>query len=110
MTSGIVLDTPLVLAVPSKGRLQQNASDFFARAGLNVLQGRGARDYRGTLSGMDGVEIAFLSTSEIVAQLAAGALHMGDTGEDLIRESIPNADERVELLTPVGFGHANVVV
>src|SRR5205807_1783932 len=81
MTSGIVLDTPLVLAVPSKGRLQQNASDFFARAGLNVLQGRGARDYRGTLSGMDGVEIAFLSTSEIVAQLAAGALHMGVTGE-----------------------------
>ena len=38
----------LVLAVPSKGRLQENAAAFFARAGLDIVQGRGARDYRGS--------------------------------------------------------------
>jgi ATP phosphoribosyltransferase len=32
------------------------------------------------------------------------------TGEDLIREEIPQTDERVLLLTPLGFGPANVVV
>ena len=37
-----------VLAVPSKGRLQENATAFFGRAGLKLQQGRGARDYRGT--------------------------------------------------------------
>jgi ATP phosphoribosyltransferase len=98
----------LVLAVPSKGRLQENASAFFARAGLTVTQGRGARDYRGVLSGVDNVEVAFLSASEIVKNLASGAAHFGVTGEDLVREA--QAEGKVELLTGLGFGHANVVV
>ena len=101
---------PFVIAVPSKGRLQENTAKFFARAGLNVVQGRGARDYRGSLRELPGVEIAFLSASEIVQQLAAGKAHLGVTGEDLIRETIADADSRMELLTPLGFGHANVVV
>ncbi|MDJ1157894.1 ATP phosphoribosyltransferase [Chelatococcus sp. SYSU_G07232] len=103
-------EAPLVLAVPSKGRLQENAAAFFARAGLTFVQSRGARDYRGTLKGLAGVEVLFLSASEIAAQLASGAAHLGITGEDLIREDIPDADAAVELLTPLGFGHANVVV
>jgi ATP phosphoribosyltransferase len=98
----------LVLAVPSKGRLQENANAFFARAGLAVTTGRGARDYRGVLSGVDNVEVAFLSASEIVKNLASGAAHLGITGEDLVREA--KADRGVVLLTPLGFGHANVVV
>lgn len=102
--------SPLILAIPSKGRLQENAAAFFARAGLVFTQGRGARDYRGTLAGVPDVEVAFLSASEIVNQLASGAAHLGITGEDLVREQIADADAAVEMLTPLGFGHANVVV
>ncbi|MCI4679917.1 ATP phosphoribosyltransferase [Rhodoblastus acidophilus] len=98
----------LVLAVPSKGRLQENANAFFARAGLTVTTGRGARDYRGVLTGVENVEVAFLSASEIVKNLASGAAHLGVTGEDLVREA--EAQSKVALLTPLGFGHANVVV
>jgi ATP phosphoribosyltransferase len=101
---------PFVLAVPSKGRLQENAAAFFGRAGLTLVQGRGARDYRGTLAGIEGVEVAFVSAAEIVSQLAAGTAHMGVTGEDLVRETLPDADAKVVLLTPLGFGYANVVV
>lgn len=100
----------LVIAIPSKGRLQENTSRFFARAGLDVVQGRGARDYRGFLKQMPDVEIAFLSASDIVAQLASGNVHLGVTGEDLVRETVADADDRFELLTPLGFGNANVVV
>ena len=100
----------LVLCVPSKGRLQENAHAFFARAGLDVVQARGARDYRGRLAQVPGVEIAFLSASEIVTQLAAGTAHLGVTGEDLVRESVADADAKLALLTPLGFGYANVVV
>ncbi|HYF56532.1 MAG TPA: ATP phosphoribosyltransferase, partial [Salinarimonas sp.] len=85
-------------------------SAFFARAGLPLQQGRGVRDYRGTLAGLPGVEVLFLSASEIVAQLASGGAHLGVTGEDLVREAVPDAGVRVEMLTPLGFGHANVVV
>ncbi|GJE25678.1 ATP phosphoribosyltransferase [Methylobacterium organophilum] len=103
-------DSPLVLAVPSKGRLQENATAFFGRAGLKLAQSGGARDYRGKLVGVDNVEVRFLSASEIAAQLASGAAHLGVTGEDLIRETLPESAEAVELLTPLGFGQATVVV
>jgi ATP phosphoribosyltransferase len=102
--------SPLILAVPSKGRLQENVAAFFARAGLVFAQSRGVRDYRGSLSGVPDVEVLFLSASEIVTQLAAGTAHLGITGEDLVREQIADTDRAVELLTPLGFGHANVVV
>src|SRR6195952_615532 len=104
------MTTPFVLAVPSKGRLQENAEAFFTRAGLGPPRPRGARDYRGTINGLDNVEIAYLSASEIASQLARGAVHLGVTGEDLVRESIHDADSRVMLIESLGFGSANVVV
>jgi ATP phosphoribosyltransferase len=104
------MSAPLVLAVPAKGRLQENAEAFFARSGLQLIKPRGARDYRGAVAGLDGIEVAYLSASEITMQLAQGAVHMGVTGEDLIREQIVDADKRVVLIEGLGFGFANVVV
>jgi ATP phosphoribosyltransferase len=100
----------LILAVPSKGRLQQNVESFFARSGLDLVKPRGARDYRGAIAGFEGVEVAYLSAAEITTQLAQGAAHLGITGEDLVREMIPQADQRVVMVVPLGFGFANVVV
>ncbi|HEY5379434.1 MAG TPA: ATP phosphoribosyltransferase [Pseudolabrys sp.] len=104
------MSAPLVLAVPAKGRLQENAEAFFARSGLTLSKPRGARDYRGTIAGLDGVEVAYLSASEITSQLAVGAVHLGVTGEDLVREMIPDADGKVVLIEGLGFGFATVVV
>jgi len=104
------MSAPLVLAVPAKGRLQENAEAFFARSGLTLIKPRGARDYRGAIAGLDGVEVAYLSASEITAQLGQGAVHLGVTGEDLVREQMPDADARVVLIEGLGFGYANVVV
>jgi ATP phosphoribosyltransferase len=104
------MTSPFVLAVPSKGRLQENAEAFFTRAGLSLAKPRGARDYRGTIAGLDNVEIAYLSASEIASNLARGTVHLGITGEDLLRESIPDADSKVALIEGLGFGSANVVV
>src|SRR5215475_9868645 len=104
------MSAPLVLAVPSKGRLQENAEGFFARAGLTLSKPGGARDYRGTIPGLANVEIAYLSASEIASQLARGMVHLGVTGEDLVRENITDADKRVLLIEGLGFGYANVVV
>ena len=104
------MSAPLVIAVPSKGRLQDNAEAFFARAGLDLVKPRGARDYRGAIAGLDHVEVAYLSAAEITAALGQGAVHLGITGEDLLREMIPQTDARVVPLEGLGFGFANVVV
>jgi ATP phosphoribosyltransferase len=102
--------TTLVIAVPAKGRLQENADAFFAQAGLKLVKPRGVRDYRGTVENLGGVEVAYLSASEITQQLAQGAVHFGITGEDLVREMIGDADSKVVLLEGLNFGFANVVV
>jgi ATP phosphoribosyltransferase len=104
------MSSPFVVAVPAKGRLQQNAETFFARAGLELIKPRGARDYRGAIADLPGVEVAYLSAAEIVDLLAQGAVHFGLTGEDLVREKIPDADQRVVFIAGLGFGHANVAV
>jgi ATP phosphoribosyltransferase len=104
------MSAPFVIAVPAKGRLQENAEAFFARAGLQLVKPRGARDYRGAIADLPGVEVAFLSAAEIAQLLAQGAVHFGLTGEDLIREMIPDADGKVVFIDGLGFGYANVVV
>jgi ATP phosphoribosyltransferase len=104
------MSAPFVIAVPAKGRLQEHAEAFFACAGLPLVKPRGARDYRGTIADLPGVEVAYLSAAEIAGQLAQGAVHLGVTGEDLLREMIPDTEQRVVLIDGLGFGFANVVV
>lgn len=100
----------LILAIPSKGRLQEQAMRYLADAGLAVNQAAGARDYRAQLSGMPDVEVQLLSAADIAAALAGGDIHLGITGEDLIRDTDPKAARTIHLLQPLGFGMANVVV
>lgn len=100
----------LIIAIPSKGRLQENTQGFFEKLGLKLKRTQGARGYRGTLVGIENIEIAYLSASEIAKALDEGKVHLGVTGEDLLRENILNADDKVEILNPLGFGHANVIV
>jgi ATP phosphoribosyltransferase len=100
---------PIVLALPSKGRLHEECHALLARAGLRIETPAG-RAYRGALTGIEGVEVAFLSASEIARELGAGSVHLGITGEDLVRETLADADARVSLAAPLGFGRADVVV
>ncbi|NLH83429.1 MAG: ATP phosphoribosyltransferase, partial [Phyllobacteriaceae bacterium] len=100
----------LIIGIPSKGRLQENTNAFFERAGLPVLQPGGERNYRGRLGGIDKVEIAFLSASEITREIAAGNVHLGVTGLDLVHETIADFQTKVHLVTELGFGFADVVV
>lgn len=100
----------LTIAVPSKGRLMEATAGLFERAGLPVSKNGHERGYRGAIAALPDVEVAFLSASEIVHQLRAGRVHLGVTGEDLVRENIPDIEARIEFLAPLGFGRADVVV
>lgn len=100
----------LSLGMPSKGRLKDQAADRLARAGLDVRTVGHERGYRAALSGLDGVEVVYVSAAEIVHQLKTGRIQLGITGEDLVRESLPDPEAAVESLAPLGFGRADVVV
>ena len=68
------------------------------------------RGYRGVIDGIDGIEIAYLSAMEIAAQLKNGRVHMGITGEDLLRETIGDVNRTLQFMHPLGFGNADIVV
>jgi ATP phosphoribosyltransferase len=99
----------LTLALPSKGRLMEQAEALFARAGLNIRRTGSERGYRGMIDALD-VEVAFLSASEIAQSLKDGAVDLGVTGEDLLREAMPPEDPRTQVRLRLGFGPADVVV
>ncbi len=101
----------LKLAVPSKGRLQGDTLDWFARRGLSMRAVR-AREYSGVVEGIDGVELLFMSANEISYELDAGRIHLGVTGMDLVQENLPRWLQRknLPLIAKMGFGRADVVL
>jgi ATP phosphoribosyltransferase len=100
----------LILALPSKGRLMEQCNVTLAKAGLTISKSGPARGYQGEIAELPGVEVKFVSASEIAQFLKNGAVHVGITGEDLIREIMADADERVAFLKRCDFGRADVVV
>ncbi len=100
----------ITLAIPSKGRLKEQALDVLARSGLAVQLPEDDRKYRARIEGRDDIEVAFLSASEIAGEIGQGAVDLGITGEDLLRENLADWEARAEIIAPLGFGNADVVV
>jgi ATP phosphoribosyltransferase len=100
----------IVLALPSKGRLKEQALDILARAGLTVNLPEDERKYHARIAEIPEVEIAFLSASEIASEIGRGGVDLGVTGEDLVRENLADWEARAEIAVRLGFGHADVVV
>jgi len=100
----------VTLAIPSKGRLKEQALETLKQAGLAIVDDGDARQYRARVKGRDDIEIAYLSASEIARELGAGTVDLGVTGEDLVRETLGDWQDRLEIAARLGFGRADVVV
>lgn len=101
---------PLILAVPSKGRLKEQVEAWLADCRLDLAAAGGARGYLGALRGLPDVQVRLVSAGEIAEAVDAGDVHLGVTGEDLMRERGGPVEQRVLLLRPLGFGRADLVV
>ena len=100
----------LKLGVPSKGRLMEKTFDWFADRGVTLSRSGSDREYAGSVSGVNGVSMVLLSAGEIPRELAAGRIHLGVTGTDLIHEKLPLWDSQVEAVEEMGFGHADLIL
>lgn len=100
---------PLRLGIPSKGRLMEKTLGFFSEVGLDIETG-GGREYSVSATGIDGIDVVLLQAGEIPCSLESGAIHLGVTGEDLIREKLRDADGATTLVKSMGFGRADLVV
>jgi ATP phosphoribosyltransferase len=100
----------ITLALPSKGRLKEQALEIFARSGVPVSLPGDDRKYRARVEGRAGIEVAFLSASEIANEIGQGNVDLGVTGEDLLRENLADWEARAKIVARLGFGRADVVV
>ena len=100
----------LKLGLPSKGRLMEKSVDWFASRGLEIRRTGSEREYAASVGGIDGIDLVLLSAGEIPYELAAGRIHLGITGSDLVRERIPAWESRIEELAQMGFGQADLII
>jgi len=104
------MSRPLIIALPSKGRLKEQVDAWLEDCGLTVQASGGARGYTAELKGLSGVQVRLLSAGDIAEALDVGEAHLGVTGEDLLRERGADIERRVRALRPLGFGRADLVV
>jgi ATP phosphoribosyltransferase len=100
----------LVLALPSKGRLQEQSIAFLNGCGFDVRRVGNGREYVSALVGLDNVEVIYLRPDEIPNRVEQGDAHAGITGEDLYRESAEGEPASALLMPKLGFGGARLVV
>ena len=100
----------LVLAVPSKGRLEEETRRVFGESRLPIARPGGARSYIGSIKGQPGVSVRFYPASEIARELIMGTIDIGVTGSDLIHESAEGGEDKVLFIKALDFGKADVVV
>jgi ATP phosphoribosyltransferase len=95
------------IGVPSKGRLMEDTFAWFGQRGLQMRRSGTEREYSGTAD-LEGVQPVLLSAGEIPRELAAGRIHLGVTGSDLVREQL--GEDEVEELARLGFGQADLII
>ncbi len=100
----------LKIGVPSKGRLMDKTFDWFGARGVTMARTGNEREYSGAVDGIDGVELVLLSAGEIPRELAAGRIHLGVTGSDLVRDKLADWRAQVADWAAMGFGHADLVL
>jgi ATP phosphoribosyltransferase len=100
----------LKLGVPSKGRLMEQCFDWFGARGIAMRQSGAGREYAGSVAGMPGLELVLLSAGEIPRELAAGRIHLGVTGSDLVQDRLADWPRQVAELARMGFGQADLII
>ncbi|MBM1311398.1 ATP phosphoribosyltransferase [Sulfitobacter mediterraneus] len=100
----------LKLGVPSKGRLMEKTFEWFGARGITLQRTGNEREYAGAVEGIDNVSLILLSAGEIPRELAAGRIHLGVTGTDLVREKLALWDQLVEPMEELQFGHADLII
>jgi len=70
------------LALPSKGRLADEALDLFERAGLRIYKPN-PRQYKATIPALPGLVVLFQRPGDIIVSIRDGSVDFGITGWDI---------------------------
>ena len=95
--------TEIRLALPSKGRLAEEALELLASAGLRVYKPN-PRQYKASISALPGLTVLFQRPGDIVVSVRDGSVDFGITGIDVIEERRGENGDLLVLHEALGFG------
>jgi ATP phosphoribosyltransferase len=90
--------------------LMEKTFEWFGAKGVHMRQTGEAREYSGVIEGLMDAQLVLLSAGEIPRELAAGRIHLGVTGSDLVRDKLADWPMQVIEVQPLGFGHADLII
>jgi len=97
------------LSLPSKGRLEIDALEFLAAAGLRVLKPN-PRQYQANIPALPELGVIFQRPSDIVVSVRQGSVDFGITGLDVIEEKRGLNGDILILHDTLGFGHCSLAL
>jgi ATP phosphoribosyltransferase len=97
------------LSLPSKGRLEIDALEFLAAAGLRVFKPN-PRQYQATIPALPELGVIFQRPSDIVVSVRQGSVDFGITGLDVIEEKRGSDGDILILHDALGFGHCSLAL
>lgn len=103
------MSEPLRIAIASKGGYEEATLRFLEQAGLSVWRPN-PRQYVGRFAGLEGIEILFQRTEDIVHQVASGGADLGITGYDLVAELASDDPNVLVVIDDLGFRRCELVL
>lgn len=98
------------IALPSKGRMEEETLDFLAECGLRVKK-TNPRQYSATIPALPDVLVLFQRARDIPGSVAAGDVDLGITGYDALTEALNGgADSVIVIHDALGYGECALVV
>lgn len=100
-----------VLALPSKGRLKESAEEYLTKKMGLAIKGGTSRGYTADLYvGDQSYPVIYQQARDIAEGIVGGNLAFGVSGVDLLEEVGGREGRDYDILFPLGFGHADLVV
>ena len=106
----LIMNKVINIGVPSKGRLRADILKIFKKNKLNLVSERGERDLLGSIKELKNIKVLYLHAREIVERLGDGSLDIGFSGFDLLKESVINIQNKINVTKKYHFGKATLVV
>jgi ATP phosphoribosyltransferase len=97
------------LALPSKGRLEQDSMEFLEACGLKIYKPN-PRQYQATIPAIPKLGVLFQRPGDIVVGVRQGSLDFGIAGLDSIEEKRGESGEVIILHDALGFGYCALCV
>jgi len=107
MDQKLINERNIRIALPSKGRLAEDALELMSNSGLSVNKSN-PRQYKAIIPALPGVTVLFQRAGDIAVSVRDGIVDFGITGFDVVSEMQSKDEPILVMLKKLGFGECRL--